>query len=115
MELKSRHKVACLLLSLDRELAGRVLRSMREEDVHALTHAMKDLEEISLDDSTIKEVLLEAVKRLRRGGLALGNVGDAMVEAFSGHGIASRALVALPSATGALVERQAAQGRSEDD
>jgi len=76
-------KVACLLLSLDRELSGKILRTMRDEDVHAVTLAMKDLEEIALDDATVNEILRETVERLRKGGLALGDVGPAMKEVLA--------------------------------
>ena len=83
MELTACQKVACLLLSLDRELSGKILRTMREEDVHAVTHAMKDLEEISLDDVTVNRILRETIERLRKGGLALGDVGPAMKEVLA--------------------------------
>jgi len=86
MDLKPHHRVACLMLAMDRELSSRILRTMREEDVHTITVAMKDLEEITLDDASVNEILRETVERMRRGGLALGDVGpaiqDLLVNAF---------------------------------
>ncbi|MCA8956715.1 MAG: flagellar motor switch protein FliG [Planctomycetes bacterium] len=68
--------VAVLLLAIDQELAAELLRHLGDDQVERVTRAMKELQEISISDNTIQEVLTSTLRRLREGGMALGDVGS---------------------------------------
>lgn len=70
--------VAMLLLSIDQELAARVLRNFTDDTVDKITRAMQELQEIAIDRETIRKVYEHAVGRMRQGGMALGDVGGLM-------------------------------------
>lgn len=91
-------KVAILLLSIDQELSARVLRNIGEDHLDSVTRAMKELQEMSVDSSTVGEVWDELTDRMRQGGMALGDVGSQMesvlVKAFGkerGQDVTNRA------------------------
>lgn len=98
MKLTSDKQVAILLLSIDQELAARVLRNLGEDHVDSVTRAMKELQELAIESETIYEVYHELSVRMRRGGMALGDVGSHMenvlIKAFGkerGSDVTSRA------------------------
>lgn len=70
--------IAALLLSIDQELAARVLQHFADETVDKITRAMKELQELAVGEETIRGVYRSTVQRLRQGDLALGDVGRAM-------------------------------------
>jgi len=76
--LASDKSIAALLLSIDQELAAKVLKNFSEEAVDKITRAMQELQEIAIDRETIRGVYRNAVQRLRAGDIALGDVGGAM-------------------------------------
>lgn len=69
---------ATLLLSIDQELAAKVLRNLGDDTLDQVTRAMKELSELAVDVSAIQEVFRAAIQRLRDGGLALGDVQSGM-------------------------------------
>ena len=71
-------RVAALLLSLDQELAAKILRSLGDDHLDRITRAMKELQEIAMDRETMAEIYRETLKRMRDGGMALGDVGSSM-------------------------------------
>ncbi|MCA8942337.1 MAG: flagellar motor switch protein FliG [Planctomycetes bacterium] len=78
MALSIDKQIAILLLSIDEELAARVLRNLNEDHLDSITRAMKELQELSIDPTTIGEVYETFVTRMRQGGMALGAVGSHM-------------------------------------
>ena len=66
--------VAVMLLAIDQELAARVMRYLNDDQVERVTRAMKELQELSVSHNTICDVLSKTVRRMRQGGLALGDV-----------------------------------------
>lgn len=70
--------VAALLLSIDQELAAKVLRHFGDDSIDRVTRAMQELQELAIDRETIRQVYLATVQRLRQGNIALGDVGGAM-------------------------------------
>lgn len=74
--LSDSHKIAALLLAIDQDLAAEVMRHMGEDQVDMVARAMKELEEIAVDESDLHTVFTEAHGRLRGAGLALGDVGS---------------------------------------
>jgi flagellar motor switch protein FliG len=70
--------VAVLLLSIDRNLSAEVLKRMHDDQLSRVTRAMTELQEIAIGQTTITAVLEEALKRLRAGSMALGDVGSSM-------------------------------------
>ncbi len=70
--------IAALLLSIDQDLAAKVLKLFNEESVDKVTRAMQELQEIAVDRETIRTVFRDMVTRLRTGDIALGDVGGAM-------------------------------------
>lgn len=78
-DLTSDRTVAVLLLSLDRDLAARVLRSMSDDSLDRMTRAMKELGEMAIDDSCVETAYRAVLERMRSGTRALGNV-DAVME-----------------------------------
>ncbi|HMQ21566.1 MAG TPA: FliG C-terminal domain-containing protein [Planctomycetota bacterium] len=74
--LNDAHKIAALLLAIDQDLAAEVLRHMGEDQLDMVTRAMKELEEIAVDESDLHSIFTEARGRLRSAGLALGDVGS---------------------------------------
>lgn len=70
--------IATLLLSLDQELAAKVLRSFSDDSVDKITRAMQELQELAVDRDTVRRVYQSTVQRMRQGGMALGDVSGAM-------------------------------------
>ncbi|MBK8095611.1 MAG: hypothetical protein IPK26_00780 [Planctomycetes bacterium] len=70
--------IATLLLSIDQELAAKVLRSFTDDTVDKITRAMQELQELAIDRETVRLVYRTTVQRLRQGGMALGDVSGAM-------------------------------------
>lgn len=70
--------LAMLLLSIDQELAAKVLRHFTDDTVDKVTRAMQELQEMAVDGESVRNVYRTAVQRLRAGGMALGDVGGAM-------------------------------------
>jgi flagellar motor switch protein FliG len=70
--------LAMLLLSIDQELAARVLRNFTDDTVDKVTRAMQELQEMAVDNDTVRQVYRTAVLRLRAGGMALGDVSGLM-------------------------------------
>ncbi|MEZ6036043.1 MAG: FliG C-terminal domain-containing protein [Planctomycetota bacterium] len=70
--------LAMLLLSIDQELAAKVLRHFTDETVDKVTRAMQELQEMAIDRETVRSVYQSAVQRMRQGGMALGDVGGLM-------------------------------------
>lgn len=76
--LGNERAVATLLLSIDQELAAKVLRHFSDDAVDRITRAMQELQELAVDRETVRQVYVGAVQRLRQGDAALGDVGGAM-------------------------------------
>ena len=72
--LTSSQKVAGLLLGIDMGLASKILRHMGEDQVELVTRAMKELEEIAVDEKDLREIYREAISRMHGAGFALGDV-----------------------------------------
>lgn len=70
--------LAMLLLSIDQELAARVLRNFNDDTVDKVTRAMQELQEMAIDRETVRNVFRQVVMRMRQGGMALGDVGGLM-------------------------------------
>jgi flagellar motor switch protein FliG len=70
--------IAMLLLSIDQELAAKVLRSFSDDTVDKVTRAMQELQEVAVDRDAIRVCYQNAVQRMRQGGMALGDVGGLM-------------------------------------
>jgi flagellar motor switch protein FliG len=90
--------VSIVLLSLDADLAARVLRCMGDDSLDRLTRAMKELGEMAVDSSSVDAAYRSMVERMRSGSRALGNVDTAMeailVKAFGedrGRDVSQRA------------------------
>jgi flagellar motor switch protein FliG len=71
-------RVAALLLSLDQELAAKILKNLGDDQLDKVTRAMKELQEISVDRKLMVEIYEETLQRLRKEGMALGDVGSTM-------------------------------------
>ncbi|MGE3171510.1 MAG: flagellar motor switch protein FliG [Planctomycetota bacterium] len=70
--------IATLLLSIDQELAAKVLRHFSDDAIDRITRAMQELQELAIDRDSIRQVFVGAVQRLRQGNVALGDVSGAM-------------------------------------
>ena len=70
--------VAMLLLSIDQDLAAKVLRSFGEDTLDRVTRAMQELQETPIDQQALCGVYEGVVGRMRQGGMALGDVGGLM-------------------------------------
>lgn len=70
--------IAMLLLSIDQELAAKVLRNLSDDGVDKITRAMQELQEMAIDRETVRSVYQNTVERMRQGGMALGDVGGLM-------------------------------------
>lgn len=70
--------IAMLLLSIDQDLAAKVLRNFTDDTVDKVTRAMQELQELAIDRDTIQSVYRASVQRMRQGGMALGDVGGLM-------------------------------------
>lgn len=70
--------IAMLLLSINQELAAKVLRNFTDDTVDKVTRAMQELQEMAVNRETVREVYEQAVLRLRQGGMALGDVSSLM-------------------------------------
>ncbi len=86
MKLGVAKQIAILLLSIEQDLAARVLRDLPEDMVESITRAMRELQEAPVDNVTVTTTMKQAIRRLRRGDTALGDVGgsaeDVLVKAF---------------------------------
>lgn len=70
--------IATLLLSIDQDLAAKVLRNFNDDTIDKVTRAMQELQEIAIDSETIRSVYRGAVAKMRQGNMALGDVGSLM-------------------------------------
>ena len=70
--------IAMLLLSIEQDLAAKVLRNFTDDTLDKVTRAMQELQEIAVDRATVHQVYKAAAERLRQGGMALGDVGGLM-------------------------------------
>ena len=70
--------IATLLLSIDQDLAAKVLRNFNDDTIDKVTRAMQELQEIAIDSETIRSVYRGAVTKMRQGNMALGDVGSLM-------------------------------------
>jgi len=77
-ELPTDKTVAMLLLSIDQDLAAKVLRNFTDDTVDRVTRAMQELQEMAVERETVRRVYDAVVQRLRQGGMALGDVGGLM-------------------------------------
>jgi flagellar motor switch protein FliG len=77
-ELSPDKQVAVLLLSIDQELAAKILRSFSDDHLDVVSRAMKSLQELSVDHATIEKVYQDFARRMKSGGMALGDVGTLM-------------------------------------
>lgn len=75
--------IAMLLLSIDQELAAKVIRQFTDDGVDKVTRAMQELQEMAIDRETIRSVYGKTVERMRQGGMALGDVGGLMRNVLS--------------------------------
>jgi flagellar motor switch protein FliG len=75
--------IAMLLLSIDQELAAKVIRQFTDDTVDKVTRAMQELQEMAIDRETIRSVYNKTVERMRQGGMALGDVGGLMRNVLS--------------------------------
>jgi flagellar motor switch protein FliG len=76
--LTKTQKIAAILLGIDAELSANILRHMGEDQVEALTRAMKELEEIAFGEGDLVTVFSEAAERFKGAGLLFGDVGDSI-------------------------------------
>jgi len=97
-DLPADQQIAVLLLSIDEELSAKVLRNLADDQVDQVTRAMKQLQELAVDQDAIGSIYRSTIKRLNAGGMALGDVGGHMesvlVKAFGesrGHEATKRA------------------------
>jgi flagellar motor switch protein FliG len=67
-----------LLLSIDQEIAAKLLRSLSDDAVDRVTRAMQELQEIAVDRETLNRAYEMVAKRMHQGGMALGDVGGLM-------------------------------------
>ena len=85
-ELGEAKRIAILLLSIDQDLAARVLRHLGEDMVDEVSRAMKELQEMAVDHEIVANTMKQAVRRIRQGGIALGDVSgvaeSVLVKAF---------------------------------
>lgn len=77
-ELSSERAIAITLLSIDRELSAQVIRNLGEDMVNTVTRAMRELDEVAVSPATISSAYRLAIRRLRAGTMALGDVGQQM-------------------------------------
>jgi flagellar motor switch protein FliG len=75
--------IAMLLLSLDQEMAAKVLRNFNDDTVDKVTRAMQELQEMAIDRETVRGVYQKTVERMRQGGMALGDVSGLMRNVLS--------------------------------
>lgn len=77
-ELSNVRAVAVTLLSIDQELAARVIRNLGDDQLNAITRAMRELQEVAISPATIAQAYRLTTRRLRSGTMALGDVGQQM-------------------------------------
>jgi flagellar motor switch protein FliG len=70
--------IATLLLSIDQDLAAKVLQHFSDDAVDKVTRAMQALQDQSVDGRVVQQVWQQASQRLRRADPGLGDVGGAM-------------------------------------
>ncbi|MHC4077571.1 MAG: flagellar motor switch protein FliG [Planctomycetota bacterium] len=84
--LSEAKQIAILLLSIDQDLSAQVLRHLPDETVERVTRAMKELQEIAVDHQTVAATMKQAIRRIRKGDMVLGDVSgsaeDVLVKAF---------------------------------
>jgi flagellar motor switch protein FliG len=78
LNVSTERAIAMLLLSIDPELAAKVMRNFSDDTVDKVTRAMQELQEIAVDRESIRRVYQGVVQRLRQGGMGLGDVGGLM-------------------------------------
>jgi flagellar motor switch protein FliG len=71
--ISEEHRVAVLLLSIDAEIAARVMALLPEHHIEALARAMRELSEVRVDNNLLIEVQREAVHRLEKREFVLGD------------------------------------------
>lgn len=76
--LSNERAIAITLLSIDRELSAQVMRHLGEDMVNTVTRAMRELEEMAVSPDTINGAYRQAIRRLRAGNMALGDVSQHM-------------------------------------
>lgn len=85
-ELSESRQIAILLLSIEQELAAKVLRDLPDDMVESVTRAMKGLQEMTIDNVTVAATMKQAVRRIRKGDMVLGDVSSSaenvLVKAF---------------------------------
>jgi flagellar motor switch protein FliG len=70
--------IAALLLSIDQDLAAKVLQHFSDEAVDQVTRAMRALQDQTIGQDGVRQVYQQAMQRLRRADHGLGDVGGAM-------------------------------------
>lgn len=70
--------VAALLLSIDQELAAKVMRCLSDDSIDKVTRAMQELQEMAVGHETLFGVFKKSVDMLREEGLVLGDVDGLM-------------------------------------
>ena len=60
-------RLAMLLLSIDQELAAKVLRHFSDDTIDKVTRAMQALQEMAIDRETVRTVYRDTVMRMRQG------------------------------------------------
>ena len=75
--------IATVLLSIDQDLAAKVLRGFSDDTLDKVTRAMQELQEVAVDRDGVRNCYSSAVKRMRQGGVALGDVGGMMKSVLS--------------------------------
>jgi flagellar motor switch protein FliG len=77
-ELPPDQQIAILLLSISDEASADLLRHLGDDQVDQVTRAMKQLQELSVDQESVSRVYRSTIMRLNAGGMALGDVGSHM-------------------------------------
>ncbi|MBK8977796.1 MAG: flagellar motor switch protein FliG [Planctomycetes bacterium] len=67
-------RIAILLLSIDKEAAAKVLRELPDEVLDQVARAMKGLQDVRVDQTTVRAIHEEFAERLQSGRETLGNV-----------------------------------------
>ncbi|MBL8754719.1 MAG: hypothetical protein JNK15_15550 [Planctomycetes bacterium] len=75
--------IAMLLLSIDQDMAAKVLRHFSDDTVDKVTRAMQELQEMAIDREAVRLAFKATADRMRLGGMALGDVGGLMKNVLS--------------------------------
>jgi flagellar motor switch protein FliG len=76
--LSAARTVAVLLLSIEPELAAKILGNLSDDSLDTVTRAMKELQEMPIHNAVIDAVYQHVLQRMQAGGMALGDVTAAM-------------------------------------